>query len=284
MACVLRQVGLDGHADDERPAPFAAESLRDAAEYEPDDGVYAVFATWNGHRVVCLSRHLDRLEDSARRAGFALSLDRPRLRGQLRHILAESGYAEARIRVSAAPASDYLTVAMEPYAGPPLELRRSGVRCGTVAHDARDNPEAKRTNWLHERSTFPAADEGGVYEQLLVDDQGRLLEGASSNFYVVMEQADGRHLLRTAETGILPGIARAIVLDVAPGIIEVVLQAPRITELDRAREAFITSASRGIVPVTHLDGVRIGSGTPGEFTRRLTEAYDARALELEEPL
>ncbi len=283
MPCTIRRVPLAGRDGRTLPVDYTANSLAEAAQYEPENGVYGVFATWNGHRVVCLSRHLDRLEDSARRAGFGLSLIRDLLRSQLRQMLGDSGYAEARVRISAAPGSDWLTVGMEPYSGPPAELQMSGVACSTVGHAARDNPEAKQTGWLRERSAFAAADPYAAYEQLLVDEQGRILEGVSSNFAAVVGEANAG-LLLTAGEGILPGIARSIMLEVAQEVVTVKLRPPRVEEIDLFQEAFLTSASRGIVPVISVDGVTVGEGIPGPVTRRLIERYDRRARELEETL
>ena len=91
-------------------------------------------------------------------------------------------------------------------------------------------------------------------------------------------------VLQTADTGILPGIARAIVMEVAREVIAVDLAAPRLSERSEFTEAFLTSASRGIVPVVEIDGQPIGSGIPGEITRALIELYDHRAQALEEAL
>jgi len=284
MPCTLRRIPIAGSANDDFPVGYEADSLAEAARYEPDDGVYGVFATWHGHRVVCLSRHLDRLEDSARRAGFSLTLDRELLRAQLRRLLRESGYAEARIRISAAPGRETLTVGMEPYKGPPVELQREGVACSTIAHAARDKPEAKQTGWLLERSAFAAADPYAAYEQLLVDPGGQILEGVSSNFAAIVTEKNAQARLQTAADGILPGIARSIMLDVAPSTIEVDLRPPHLERMSDFAEAFITSASRGIIPVISIDGVPVGTGTPGRVTAELIRRYRQRAAELEEAL
>ncbi len=254
------------------------ENLTEASRFESETGVYAVFATWHGHRVVCLSKHFDRLEDSASRAGFSLTLNRGTLQDQLRQIAGDFGFGEVRMRISASPQSSFLTVSVEPYHGPPVDLRERGVRCKIVAHAARSNPRAKQTRWLLERSELRTTDHE-VYEQL---------EGASSNFYVVRRanatELPGAMVLQTADTGILPGIARAIVMEVARDVVTVDLTAPRLDERNEFAEAFLTSASRGMVPVVEIDGKPIGSGIPGEITRTLIERYDHRAQALEEAL
>ncbi|MBU8913434.1 MAG: aminotransferase class IV [Spirochaetales bacterium] len=297
MPCLIRHISLTPIADAQQPLPpdRFAENLTDASRFESETGVYAVFATWHGHRVVCLSKHFDRLEDSASRAGFSLTLNRRPLQDQLRKIARDSGFGEVRMRISASPQSSFLTVSVEPYHGPPADLRERGVRCKTVAHAPRSNPRAKQTRWLLERSELGTTNHE-VYEQLLVDQSGCILEGVSSNFYVVRRAipraaavpgsaaVPGDMVLQTADAGILPGIARAIVMEVARDVIAVDLAAPRLNERSEFAEAFLTSASRGIVPIMEIDGQPIGTGGAGEITRTLIEHYDRRAQALEEAL
>lgn len=287
MPCLVRYVPLPGeiagagrldNGPGSLPPARTVESLAEAGKFERPTGVYAVFATWHGRRVVRLSGHLDRLEDSAHRAGFTLKLNRDTLRNHLRALIDDAGFAEARVRVSVSPEVNYLTVCLEPYGGPPMDLRGDGVACETVTFGARPNPEAKQTRWIAERSGLGSA-RGEVYERLLADRQGQILEGTSSNFYVIHHGS-----LRTANEGILHGIARSIVLDVAPGVMPVELTAPLVTDLGLFEEAFLTSASRGIVPVVRIDGQPVGTGRPGRLAEKLIELYDLRAEALEELL
>lgn len=289
MPCLIRHL-LMPPSTGPAPPDLTVDSMADALQYESHAGVYAVFATWHGHRVACLSRHLDRLEDSADRAGFSLTLDRERLCAHLRQVLADTGFDEAKFRISASPNSDILTVSAEPYLGPPTDLQLRGVRCETVADVTRSNPRAKQTQWIRRRSEFGHSE---VYERLLIDQSGGILEGMGSNFYVIRQsdssdKPDGethaRPVLQTADAGILPGIARTIVLEVAHAIAAVDLTPPKLAELDHFSESFLTSASRGVVPIVEIDGQQVGSGYPGPITRRLIALYNSRAQALEEPL
>ena len=81
--------------------------------------------------------------------------------------------------------------------------------------------------------------------------------------------------LWTADENVLPGISRLIVLEVAPSVLPVIRQPVNVKDIPALSEAFITSASRGIVPVVEIDGHALGDGIPGEKTRRLREAYQA---------
>lgn len=280
MSCVIRRIAALGDPVIE-PVAKTADSLREAAQAEPPGGVYAAFGTWHDHRVIRLTDHLERFADSARRLGFELRIDRDLVRAELCSMLRVAGYDGARIRISSHPddleagVRAPLRAAIEPYTGPPPELREAGVSCLSAPHKARENPRAKQTSWLAGRASLP----GDPYEWLLLDDHERILEGASSNFYAVI---DG--VLSTAGSDVLFGIARSIVLEVAASIVPVRLEAPHAADIPRMSECFITSSSRGIVPVVEIDGQSIGIGRPGETTRRLISRYDERAAELEEPL
>lgn len=311
MSCVVRRIAARGRRLVEPVEPAPAD-LAAAAAGERAGGVYAAFGTWHDLRVIRLGDHFDRLEDSAARLGFDLSLDRDLVRSELCEVLRGAGLSGARLRLTAHPDEltvndvPLLTLAAEPFAGPSPETRARGVSCRTAPHAARANPRAKQTSWLADRAhlgdgdarpTPPGAPRAhdAPYEWLLLDDEERILEGASSNFYAVFPRAGATgpgaapgggdaFELRTADDGILPGIARSIVLEVAPEVVTLRLVAPRTAELVEAREAFLTSSSRGVVPVVRIDARSVGSGEPGPVTREISRRYDARAAELEEPL
>ncbi|MFP4550419.1 MAG: aminotransferase class IV [Spirochaetales bacterium] len=282
MSCYIRTVDVSTGAISE--APYEADSLAEAISREAAGGVYAAFATWYGGKVVRLTHHLERLVDSARRVGIDLVLDRTATVGALGSMLERSGYGEAKIRISVAPPNSedqairLVTVAMEQFAGPPKEAKESGVRCSLLKQIRRDDPRAKRTDWLKTRASFAPAD--GVAEQLLVREDGAILEGASSNFYAI----DAGAILYTAEEGILFGTSRAIVLEIAPRIVQVKLEPPQVAMLPRYAECFLSSASRGIIPIVTIDETAVGDGTPGPLTRELMNAYDALAKMMAEPL
>lgn len=276
MPCHIAVLTIDGV----EPVESAARSLAEAARDEPHDGVYTITNTFNTFEVLKLDAHFDRLEDSARRANIALTLDRARVRSALRDMIAAAGWGDSRFRVTVPRARpDRVMLSIEPFQ--PLEplLIAAGVRVVTIAGSERENPAAKTTDWMHDRTTIEATLSDGVYTGLLLGENGAILEGLSSNFYALI---DGE--LRTAGAGMLPGIAQQIVFEIAPEVIPVRRDAPRIADIPRTSEAFITSSSRGIVPVVEIDGVRLGEGAPGVVTLALRERYAAWLAAHLEPL
>ena len=260
------------------PAPYAADSLADAARHEPDEGIYTVTNTYEQFKVLKLEAHLDRMEDSARRAQIALQLNRPRLRKALRELIAEADYGDVRFRVTVGKDEpDAFILSVEPFTPPSGALISQGVRVISAANSARHNAAAKTTDWMHSRQALADAMLPGIYDTFLLDAAGNIMEGLSSNAYVIQ---DG--VLRTAGSGVLPGIAQQIVFEIAESILPLRRDAARIADLALFEEAFLTSSSRGIIPVVEIDGHSLGDGTPGPLTRALRQAYDewvARHLE-----
>jgi branched-chain amino acid aminotransferase len=181
----------------------------------------------------------------------------------------EAGFGNARFRINVPREQpDHIILTLEPFLPQPPEVYTDGVRCVTVPDSARPNPRAKYDRWEHDRRPITEALGENIYTALLLDSAGNILEGLSSNFYAIR---DGE--LHTADEGVLPGVAQQIVFAVAPGILPVRKQAVNMRNLPHLDEAFITSSSRGIVPVVEIDGQQIGQGKPGPLTQSLREAY-----------
>lgn len=245
-----------------------AFGLQAAAQREPRAGVYTVSNTYECTKTLLIDAHLDRLEDSARREGFSPGYERKQLKAALRQMIVESGFGDVRFRVSIpAQAPDEAILSIEPFAAPSPQLIEAGVRCVTSSL-ARHNPASKSSEWMHRRRALEDARPKGIYETILLDPAGSLLEGASSNVYVMLDGA-----LRTAASGVLAGISRMVVLEVCEGILPLRLDAPNIADIARFDEVFLSSSSRGIIPVVALDGATIGAGRAGAATLALRSAY-----------
>jgi D-alanine transaminase len=121
-----------------------------------------------------------------------------------------------------------------------------------------------------------AARDKGAREAWLVDTQGRVTEGASSNAWIVSR--DGVLITRPLGRDILPGITRSVVLDLvkAQGL-KFEERAFSLEEAYAAREAFVTSASQIVMPVVSIDGRPVGNGAPGLIATALRRDYHRHA-------
>ncbi len=271
ITAILTPYGLD-------PTPYKATSLNDAVRYEPS-GVYTVGRTFKRDHVLEFDAHLNRTEQSAQLIGLPLRFDRPAIRAALRHLIDQAGYAESRFRLTVPRHQpDQVYLAVEPLSPVPPEVRAQGVGVQTFPVQ-RQNPQAKDNQWMIDRAALKARMSPDAYEGLLTSPDGEILEGMSSNFYAIL---DGT--LFTALNGVLEGISRRIVMAVAPEVLPVHETAPNRADLPRFQEAFLTSSSRGVIPIVRIDDQMVGNGRPGPLTQTLSRRYDAWAEAHLEPL
>jgi branched-chain amino acid aminotransferase len=157
------------------------------------------------------------------------------------------------------------------------EVMAAGVRLGLCSL-RRATPLIKTTDFVRKRRTCFELDPE-AYEHLMVDENGFVLEGTSSNFFGVRA---GR--LVTAGRGVLEGITRRTILELGHEIgLECSLVGIRVTELGELDESFISSSTREIVPAIQVAKVQIGDGRPGPVTRALQVAFRAYADANAEP-
>lgn len=260
------------------PVAYTARSFAEAARHEPP-GVYTIGRTYQRDCVLLFDEHLDRLEQSAQLEGITATLDRSGIRAALRTLIDRGGFAESRYRiVIPQAAADTIYLAIERYQPVPATILNEGARVITVAATRR-NPAAKTSDWYLSRpsaaDTFPA----GVYEGLLINEAGEILEGTSSNFYAIVEDH-----LRTAMEGVLEGISRRTLLYVLAETQLLPLDPRAVTVSEPIQEAFLSSAGRGIVPIIEIDGVPVAEGRPGPWAQRLQLAYNSWVAAHWEPL
>lgn len=261
--CILTPRGIE-------PTPYVATSFADAASHDPL-GVYTIGRTYQRDQVLLFDDHLERLEQSAALEGITITVDRPALRNALRSLIEQGGYPDSRYKITVpTDPPQRLILAVEPFKPVAAEIIANGARVVTV-HRARPNPAAKTSAWAQDRQSTVQSFPAGIYEGILVNDAGDLLEGTSCNFYAVIGGT-----LRTAMQGVLEGISRRTLLKVAAGIIPLDPRPANVS--DTLDEAFLTSAGRGLVPIVEIDGKAVGTGKPGPYTLRLREAYERFAL------
>lgn len=131
--------------------------------------------------------------------------------------------------------------------------------------------DLKTTNLLGAVLAKKAASDAGAQEALLLRDD-TVTEGAATSFFGVLE---GRVVTHPNGERILPGVVRSVVLELAQEQgIDVEERALKVEELSRLGEAFVTSTTQGVLPVTRIDGRSVGDGFRGEITSRLQRAFD----------
>ena len=250
------------------------------------DGAYETLRTYAG-RPFHLGRHLRRLRASVARLGFALPPDDQEMAARLEALLVQADHGESYVRIVVTRGVGDVSYHFERVQGPtivmvvkPLEtLPAAAYSEGldvVVSVVRRNNPQAldpaiKSINLLNNILAVRAAQARGAAEAIMLNERGEVAEGASSNVFVV---ARGALLTPPLSAGLLAGITRGVILDLAPTL---GLEAREATLMPRdlvgAAEVFITSSLREIAPVRAVDGQSVGAGRPGPVTLRLREAF-----------
>lgn len=241
-------------------------SLADASARLPR-GAYSTLRTHGGRGVVRFEAHLRRLEESAARQGPRARIDPAAARRLVATALEAGGHPESRLRLTFAPPR--LFVSVEAFAPLPPSRYEEGVACVTLPLH-RSQPRFKDTDFIPTARRAYGELPPGVEEGLLLAADGSILEGLSSNFFGVLGGD-----LRTEEERVLPGITRALALEVAAARLALVPRAVRPDERPRLDEAFITSTSRGVLPVVRIDDRAVGDGQPGPHTRAIRQDFEA---------
>lgn len=143
-----------------------------------------------------------------------------------------------------------------------------GVSVKTVPDRRWGRPDIKSVQLLWPVLAKQAAREAGAAEAWLVDQEGFVTEGASSNAWIIT--AGGVLVTRSAEAGILRGITRSVLVDIIAREGLTLAERPfSVAEAKAAREAFLTSATNFVMPIVAIDGALVGDGRPGSFSLKL---------------
>ena len=247
------------------------------------DGFYSTFATLSGGtRVLGLRAHLERLYGPAAATGLRPSADEKSLREGIAELAKGNLPSESRIRVILTKDTGDVYVGIQPFTPLPESIYENGVSVIT-AEMARHDPRIKGTDFISQSADQRKLVKGDIFE-ILMTRNGRILEGMTSNFYAVSEShGEPCGTLITAQKGILLGITRRAVLRIARGQgMSIEYRSPYVEE--NFDEAFLTSSSRGVVPIVKIDGKPVGQGRPGAWTKRLSLAYQAYIRERSEAI
>ena len=267
------------------PLSMARVSVEDRG-FQFADGVYEVIAVAGG-QLVDDGPHLDRLAYSLGelKISWPVSrtviplimktlIDRNRLTHGSIYMQITRGVAH---RNFAFPAEDthstlVMTTTRLSHFGP-ASANIDGVRIITVPDIRWQRRDIKTVALLAQVLAKQQAIDAGAYEAWQVDPDGTITEGASSNAWIVT--GNNTVVTRPASYRILNGITRIRVLGLAAATCGLQVEERPFTPEDvlGAQEAFLTSATSFVVPVTSMDGHRIGNGLPGDVTRSLREAY-----------
>ncbi len=253
--------------------------------YQFADGVYEVIHVRDG-RLIDAEPHFDRFEYSLGELRIAPPMTRTALRLVLGELLVRNAIANGLIYFQStrgvaprdhkfpARAQTSLVATARRLRPLPAHVHENGVAVITIADIRWQRCDIKSLALLPNVLGKQRAVEQGAYEAWQVDAHGFVTEGTSTNAWIVT--SGGRLVTRPLTHSILAGIVRRSLLGLVEGLADGFEQRPfSLAEARDAREAFLTSSSGFVLPVTRLDGQPVGDGTVGPVTRELRRRMDA---------
>ncbi len=253
--------------------------------YQFADGVYEVCEVARSH-IMDMTRHLDRLGRSMAELSIAWPLSRAAMAMVIREVVRRNRVTNGlvylqvtrgvarRDHVFPSPAVRPSLVITAKRTDPAASVRRAetGVKVITVPENRWDRVDIKTTGLLPNVLARQKAKEAGAYEAWFVDADGTVKEGAATNAWIVT--ADGTLVTRPADHGILKGVTRTTVLDVAQKLgMTVSERGFTVEEALAAREAFITAATTVVMPVVAIDERPVANGHPGGVALSIRAAF-----------
>jgi branched-chain amino acid aminotransferase len=258
------------------------------------EGVYETLRTYNGEPFL-FERHMRRLRASASMLALTVPPTNEDIDRRFRDTVRAAGLGrdgrEAYIRIlvtrgvgeltydPAACGEPSIVVIAKAHADPPAEAFERGVMVALVGivrnHPGSVNPIIKSNNLLNNALAMQEAFKRGAFEGVMRNYRGELAECTTSNLFVVK---DGTALTPPIDAGLLAGITREFLFEVGRDIgVPVREQTLKDEDLFGADEAFLTSTTRELVPITRVDDRTIGSGKPGAVTMKLLAEFRRKA-------
>jgi branched-chain amino acid aminotransferase len=250
------------------------------------DGVFEGMRSYSG-QVFRLFAHLERLWESAQAIALQIPTTQADLADEVNRTLKANDLSDAYIRLLVTRGSGSLGLDPNRTSNPqviiitdkialyPEEFYRDGLDLVTAStirnHPAALSPRIKSLNYLNNILAKIEGLRAGCVEALMLNHKGEVAECTGDNIFIVKR---GHLLTPPIDAGILEGITRAAVLDLARSM-EIPVSETAMTRHDVliADECFLTGSAAEVIPVVRLDGRTIGAGKPGPITEKLSKAF-----------
>lgn len=252
------------------------------------DGVFEGMRSYGG-KVFRLQEHLDRLWESAKAIGLTIPMTMEEVGRAVEETLKVNSIVDGYIRLVITRGSGTLGLDPNRTSDPqvititdhislyPAEFYENGLEIVTAStvrnHPAAVNPRIKSLNYLNNVLAKMEGLRAGCVEALMLNSQGHVAECTGDNIFIVKA---GHLLTPSIDSGILAGITRQVVIDLATEA-SVPVEELTLTRHDIyvADECFLTGSAAEVIPVVKIDDRTIGQGTPGPITRELIERFRA---------
>jgi branched-chain amino acid aminotransferase len=238
------------------------------------EGIYETLRTYNGEPFL-FDRHMRRLRASASMLSLAVPLDNEAIAARFRDTLTAARLGdvgrEAYIRILVTR----VVVIVKELVELSADAYERGVKVAIVSivrnHPGTVNPLIKSNNLLNSAMAMQEALRKGAFEGVMRNYRGELAECTTANLFVV---TNGAAVTPPLDAGLLAGITREFLFEVGQRIgIPVREQVLHDQDLIEADEAFFTSTTRELVPITRVDDRVVAGGSPGPVTKALLAEF-----------
>ncbi|MCL2641135.1 MAG: branched-chain-amino-acid transaminase [Phycisphaerales bacterium] len=250
------------------------------------DGVFEGIRQYNG-RVFEKDAHLKRLFESAHAIRLQVPYTIERLSDAIEETLAANGLQDSYVRMVVTRGPGTLGISpmncgaacafiiadtIQMY---PAEMYATGMSIITASttrtHPNSLSPKIKSLNYLNNVMAKWEAIDAGCPEAVMLNHLGFVCECTGDNIFIVK---NGRLITPPEESGILVGITRQTIIDIA-STSGMPVDEKNITRYDLyiADECFLTGTGAEVIPVTKIDNRVIGAGKPGPMTEQLMTSY-----------
>lgn len=250
-------------------------------------GIFDLLRTY-GTSPFRLRDHIRRLQSSASQISLALPWSTEELEDVVMQTYKRNLIPDASIRivVTGGPSDNFMTpqgkssliVMVHPVSPYAAKYYEEGCKATSTLVE-RTMATVKSLNYIGAIMAMEDADKVGAVEAIYLDAQDRLTEGTRSNLFAMRD-----NLLITPREGVLKGITRQVVLEVAAAEFEIVEGPIHYHDLDTLDEAFMTSTTKEVLPLVQIDEHMIGSGKPGSHTQRIAELFKEYARSVSAPV
>jgi branched-chain amino acid aminotransferase len=249
------------------------------------DGIFETLRVYDG-KVFRMAQHMERMFTNFARLKIPSPLSAEQISANVERLVRDNGVRDGFVRIIATRGiSDFglgTKTARDPivviYAQdyPPPSAERYAKGWSVIIASERANAQSvmevtKTISRVHHVLAKMEAEEKGADDAVLINTDGFLAEGTTSNLFLVKNGA-----VQTApvSTGLLPGITRATIREVCD-LLDVPFEEKllRPEELFAADEAFLSSTMVELMPIVKVDGRQIGNGRPGGLTKKLHTAF-----------
>ena len=234
-----------------------------------------------GGSIFALDDHMRRLALGLKKTGIALPYSTEQLRKYLYLSLHSNRLSQARIRLTIwkTNAGARIVIAVLPFLPLTVNRYRKGFHATVLFKRCPRGFQMGRVKSLHYaffKEALASARKKGYDEAILINERGFLMEGSRTNIFMVR---DKKLYTPSLACGCLKGITCQKVLKIVKDV-GLSSSARKISpeELFRADEVFVTNSLLGIMPVTRVDGQKIGSGRAGKITMSLLKQYQQLLL------